>query len=96
LEKILKTRGVSYYLKKDEMKPELLKIGFIAQELQMVFPNMVVENKSPDGENSVLAINYDTIISACIEAIKEQSLLLDYHEIELEKLEDIAKNKGIL
>jgi hypothetical protein len=96
LNKILKTRGVSYHLNKDEIKPELLQIGFIAQELQLVFPDMVVENKNEKGDSSVLSIRYDAIIAASLEAIKEQSLILDYHEKNLERLETIAKEKGIL
>ena len=92
----MKTRGVSYYLKKDEIKPELLQIGFIAQELQLVFPEMVVENKNENGDSSILSIRYDTIISASLEAIKEQSLILDYHEKNLYRLELIAKEKGII
>jgi hypothetical protein len=92
----MKTRGVSYYLTNDNSENKTLQIGFIAQELQNVFPDMVVENFNSDGTASVLGIRYDTIVSASIEAIKEQSLILDYHEKNLERLEFIAKEKGII
>jgi hypothetical protein len=32
----------------------------------------------------------------CIEAIKEQSIILDEKEIELSRLESIAKEKGLI
>jgi hypothetical protein len=89
LDKILKTRGVSYHLIKDDERPELLQIGFIAQELQLVFPELVYE----DPETTMLSIRFETIISACLEAIKEQSTLLDFHERKLEKLEMLASGK---
>jgi hypothetical protein len=44
-----------------------------------------------DDEN-VLVVKYDSLIAACLEAIKEQSEILDYNE---KKLEILEKSLGI-
>jgi hypothetical protein len=59
-------------------------IGFIAQELQLVFPELVAGKE--DSEN-VLIVKYDSLIAVCLEAIKQQSEILDYSEKKLELLE---------
>jgi hypothetical protein len=41
-------------------------------------------------------VKYSDVIALCIEAIKEQSIILDEKEIELSRLESIAKEKGLI
>jgi hypothetical protein len=91
-------RGVSYKWNLDLMKELGYKqkpvneddIGFIAQELHQILPEVVVN------KNNKWFVKYDEIISICIGAIKEQSLILDESEKKLEKLETIAKEKGLI
>jgi hypothetical protein len=41
-------------------------------------------------------VKYPDIIALCIEAIKEQSVLLDIKENKLKVLEERAKEKGLI
>ena len=87
LEKVLKLRGVSFEWKPiDEYYQGVARtdIGFIAQEVAHVFPELVFKK---DLENSHYMVKYSEVIALCLEAIKEQSLLLDDKEERLEKLE---------
>ena len=90
LSKILKLRGVSFEWKFVDTDVEkssphhFTEIGFIAQEVAHVFPELVFKR---DKENAKYMVKYADVIALCIEGIKEQSLLLDDKEARLEKLE---------
>ena len=64
LDKILQLKPCSYTLKSDETQTE--RIGFIAQELEEIFPQFVFTDK--DGYKS---INYASMVALCIKAIQE-------------------------
>ena len=68
-------------------------IGFIAQEIEHVMPELVF--KAKDTEDSFYQVKYYDIVALCLESIKEQSELLDSKEQKLEKLEIMAKEKGL-
>lgn len=72
LEKLTSIRGVSFEWKKDE-KPSM---GVIAQEIEEVFPSLVITNEYK-------AVNYDGIIGVLIEAVKE--LQEKVHKLENDK-----------
>lgn len=80
LKDLLKLKAVSYTKKfsldKAE-KGEVKEIGFIAQDLQKILPELVTEN----GDDKLLAVNYTSLIPILIKAIQEQQI-----EIELLKL----------
>jgi hypothetical protein len=76
---------VNYNTKKD--------IGFVAQELQHVMPELVF--KAKETEEALYHVKYHDVIALCLEAIKEQSLIIDSKEEKLEKLEIMAKEKGL-
>jgi hypothetical protein len=88
-------RGVRYFWKTDRLydsgKEIKEEIGFIAQELNHVLPEVVFGS-----EETIFQVKYHDIIALCIEAIKEQSVLLDIKEEKLTQLESIAKNKGLI
>jgi hypothetical protein len=96
LSKILKLRGVYYnwnnYDYQTESKETQREIGFIAQEVQHVVPELVFKK---DDEDSFYQVKYLDMIALCLEAIKEQSQILDESDLRLTKLETIAKEKGI-
>ena len=96
IEKISKIRGVSFSWKKNSdiiSKPGTKDIGFIAQELELVLPEVVLGN---DERGGMLSVKYKDIIVMCIEAIKEQSNLINIKEKKLNKLELLAKEKGLI
>jgi hypothetical protein len=84
LEKIAKLNGYSYNFKTEEFKDKNFsnreQLGFIAQELKEVFPQMVTEG--PDGFNYV---NYTAMIPVLLEAIKEQKQSTDAMKADLQK-----------
>jgi len=63
-------------------------IGFIAQEIAEVFPELVFKKNN---DNSFYQVKYADVIALCLEAIKEQSLLLDDKENRLEIIEKKIK-----
>jgi hypothetical protein len=97
IEKISKIRGVSFSWKKNSNiippKTTTRDIGFIAQELELVLPEVVLGN---DERGGMLSVKYKDIIVMCIEAIKEQSNLINIKEKKLNKLELLAKEKGLI
>lgn len=64
LKEVMQLNVKNYTMKRDKKK-EIL-VGVIAQELQKVFPNSVIE-----GRDGYLRIKRDEIFYACINAIKE-------------------------
>jgi hypothetical protein len=95
IKKISKIRGVRYTWKNTPFSSDKDKkgddIGFIAQELKEVLPEVVFGN-----EDIYYRVKYPDIIALCIEAIKEQSALLDIKEKKLHLLEEKAKEKGLI
>ena len=64
LDKILKVQGVSYYWK-DQKISEKKQIGFIAQQLEKVFPELVETDKQ-----GMKSVNYSHLVSPLVEAVK--------------------------
>jgi hypothetical protein len=94
LNKVLRMRGVSFIWNKDGLLPNYGKdIGFIAQEVAHVLPELVFKSEK---ENSHFQVKYNDVIALCLEAIKEQSRLIDLKEERLERLENKAKEKGLV
>lgn len=87
---------VSYLLKTDEYKdfhfPSGPQYGFVAQELEKVFPRLVEdgthpgENKS-DPEIKFKSVNYIGLIPVLTKAIQEQQQVINDLKSRLEKLE---------
>lgn len=96
LAKIIQLQAKRYDIKReyyfDESVPEKMKeyldsrrqnkVGFIAQELAQVFPELVNENK----ETGLQSIQYVDLIPYLVEAIKEQQLQIEQLEIEINQL----------
>ena len=80
-----KIRGTSYWWK-DQTVSEKLQLGFIAQELEEVLPNLVHTD-----ENGYKAVNYIGLIPVMTEAIKEQNDKIDAQDKEIEKLKNRLK-----
>jgi hypothetical protein len=83
LDKVLKLRGVTYNRTDVEDKSE--KIGFIAQEVQEVIPQVVIE-----GGNNTLGVAYGNITALHNEAIKEQQLQIKDLKSQVEELKTLV------
>lgn len=77
LSKILKLEGIKYNLNNVEGE----KLGFSAQELQKVFPELVKV-----GDNGYLSIDGTGLIAPLVEAIKEQQKEIDELKQKIEIL----------
>jgi hypothetical protein len=93
LSKVQKMRGVSFIWNSSDVNQTPIKdIGFIAQEIEHVFPELVF--KATDNENANYMVKYNDIVAICLEAIKEQSDMLNNSLTKLERLEELVTEKG--
>ena len=80
LNKVLQLRGVSFKWKDN---PDMgSRIGFIAQEMEPVLPELVFTNEA-DGYKGV---NYAEVTAVLVEAVKEQQKMIEELKAEIEQL----------
>jgi hypothetical protein len=86
LQKVLALRGVNFDWKTNEFPArsfsENRSLGFIAQEVEKVLPEVVQTEKNAEGYKSV---QYDKIVALLVEAIKDQQKQIDSLKVELKK-----------
>jgi hypothetical protein len=86
LQKVLQLRGVNFDWNKnafpDRGFSESKAIGFIAQEVEKVLPEVVQTEKTAEGYK---AVQYDKVVALLVEAIKEQQKQIDGLKLELKK-----------
>jgi hypothetical protein len=89
LEKVSKLNGVTWEWNEDvnEVTKSTPKTGLIAQEVQEVLPEVVVER-----ENGFLGLDYSKMMGLMVEAIKEQQTQI--HNLTLQ-IEELKKQKGL-
>jgi hypothetical protein len=87
LDNVLKMQGVTYYWKVDEYPdkhfPEGEQVGFIAQEIEKVYPQVVLADK--DGYKSV---DYSKFTPVLVEAIKEQQKIIEELQKVIQQLQE--------
>lgn len=71
LQKVLALQPVTWYWKSDTKK-QTLQYGFIAQEVEKIFPEMVTEEKWQDGTDRKF-LSVGEMTPHIVEAIKEQN-----------------------
>lgn len=72
LEKVLQLQGDSFLWKEEEHNKDGRSFGFIAQEIQKIFPNLVGPGPALTGSSErYLSLNYEGLIAPVVEAIKE-------------------------
>lgn len=80
LNKIKKINGVNFNWKNNDKKD----IGFIAQDIELVFPELVVTNE----KTGIKSVKYGNIVPILVEAIKEQQTQIEKLEFEVSKLKN--------
>ena len=90
-----KLNGVSYHLKRNQSSERSathsnavspnLQMGFLAQELRTVFPDLVHENK--DG---LLSVDYIGLIPVIVESIKEQQAIIDAQSEKIKEMDAVV------
>jgi len=85
LDKVNLLNGVSYGFKQEKINnidfteiKQSKNLGFIAQELEKVFPELVKKD-----EAGYYAVNYDGLIPVLVEAMKEQNDVIDVQNEEI-------------
>ena len=87
LDQIMKLNPISFEWKPNKTHSDNHpRLGFIAQELQEVIPQMVIE---PTNENLTLGLNYSMLSPVLTNAIKEQNKTLSQQGLKIEKLEQL-------
>jgi len=81
LEKLLQLSGVTYSWIGQEEK----RIGFIAQEVEKVIPELVFTNNNT--EEKIKGIHLDNITAVLVEAIKEQQKIIEELKVRISNLE---------
>jgi hypothetical protein len=82
----------SKYRYADNRPDAPLTIGFIAQDVQPLFPELVFESNADMGENS-LALNYSGFGVIAIKAIQEQQKEIESLKERIEKLEQLIQGR---
>lgn len=94
LNSIMQLEGVNYFWKTKEFADKQFtatkQIGFIAQEVEKIFPELVFTDK--DGYKSV---DYSRLTPVLVEAIKEMKKELDQYRLELKTLKAIVENNAV-
>lgn len=107
LEKVMKLAPKTYYFKqyKDFNFSKGKQFGFIAQELQKEFPELVSENVHPHfddnnqqaGKTEYLGVDYISLVPVLTKAIQEQQEIIEEKEERIEKLEaDVTELKDLV
>lgn len=76
---------------KDMSRYSKKQIGFIAQELQSYYPELVREDR-----NGLLSIDYIGLIPVIVEAIKDQDCIITDLKVEIEKLKSILETPNTI
>lgn len=87
LNKIMQLDGIYYNWKADEFKNmgfnEDRQIGFIAQDVQSVMPELVKRDAKGN-----LSVNYSKTTALVVEGMKEQQKIIEKQQDEIKKLKD--------
>ena len=82
LQKVLSMRGVYFDWINKEKYNDRHQIGFIAQEVEKVFPELVMEI------DNIKHVNYSQTVSILIEAIKDQQNIINQMRIDIDELKN--------
>ena len=96
LNKVLDIRPVSYNFKdsvtgRTGSQEKRQEIGFIAQELQKIFPDVV----SHDEENDSYGIRYESLIPYLVKAMKEQQIQIEGQQEQIKQLVKLVNIQSI-
>jgi len=89
LDKLNQVRVVNYNLKDN---PEQKLLGVVAQELELIFPNMVEETTDRDSDGNLLetttkSVKYSVFVPMLIKAMQEQQAIIENLTTRLNALE---------
>jgi hypothetical protein len=86
LDDVLKLRVVNYNLKTD---PDVKQIGFIAQEIEQVFPGLVEQGEPTEDGDFYKSVKTSVLIPILVKAMQEQQTQIDELKNQLTQLKGI-------
>ena len=81
LGKVKEMRGV--YYNRTDINTEVTKVGVIAQEVEKVLPELILENE----EDGLKSVAYSELTAVLINAVKEQQVMIEDLKSRIEQLE---------
>lgn len=94
LQKVMQLQGVTFDWKTKEFSerlfPEKRSLGFIAQEVEQVIPEVVQTENNAEGYKSV---QYDKVVALLVEAIKEQQKQIEQLQQKVKELTEKVNEK---
>lgn len=94
LQKVLALRGVNFNWNTSAFPQRMFSnqrtLGFIAQEVEKILPEIVQTENTPEGYKSV---QYDKVVALLVEAIKEQQKQINQLKKEVKKLKNIKQQR---
>lgn len=92
VDKVRQLRAVTYKWKPDFKKDEHTYIGFIAQEIQKILPEVVFEAAHPvKSDETILTVSYEQLAPIVAKAIQEQQVEIEALRARVEVLKTRAK-----
>lgn len=94
LDKVMQAKPKRYKFKSDETNQEC--IGFIAQEMELLFPEVVSKGTEGDSGQERYTMDYGLLSTIAIQAVKEQQVIINNLKTQIEQikkqLESITKD----
>lgn len=86
-------RDMAFFEKREKELSEnqSRQLGFIAQDLQKVFPELVEE-----GKDGIMRVDYIGLIPVIVEGLKEQSRIIEEQNRKINELESLVESVSIL
>jgi hypothetical protein len=85
LPRLSKLQAYTYHMK-EAADDSPISVGFMAQEVEVQFPQLVVE-----GENGYKSLCYDHFAVLSVQAIKEQQIQIEDLKKQMEELKQIVR-----
>ena len=96
LPSVLQLQPVSYQMKDDTLL-QRRELGFIAQDVEPLFPQLVNDMEQRENKPSIKAINYSGFGVLAIKAIQEQQKIIDHQQLQINKLSlELQEIKNLL
>ncbi|OYU67712.1 MAG: hypothetical protein CFE22_02930 [Cytophagaceae bacterium BCCC1] len=89
LPKLYSLNGYNYHWR-EETNSDKLQIGFLAQEVEVLFPELVETN-----ENGYKSVNYIGLIPVLLEAVKDMKKELDQKTSDINQLKELFESLRI-
>ena len=82
IDKIKSIRGV--YYNRTDFNTEPTKIGVIAQEVEVLMPELILQAEDTD----MKSVSYNELTAVLVQAIKEQQVIIDDLKVRVKELEN--------